>query len=175
MTSFQRLPIPFLTALALAFGGCGAESKTGPEKAKDGLNKVLSLQRGELSAVSTYDQALAKIEKESFKSDLQKLRDDHRDAADKLADRVKALGGTPETTAGVWGDWTKLITGAAVAINTESTLQVLKTGENHGLREYEEALKNPNVDAETKTLIRDRLEARQREHVTTLENLKAAN
>jgi uncharacterized protein (TIGR02284 family) len=175
MIAIQRLSLAMLATGALALGGCGAQSKTGPDKAKDGLDKVMSLHRGELSAVATYDQALTKVEKESFKPDLQRLRDDHRDAADQLANRVKALGGKVDTNAGVWGDWTKMITGAATAINTESTLQVLKSGENHGLREYEEALKNPNVDAETKTLIRDRLEQRQREHVTTLENLKAAN
>ena len=99
MTSFQRLPFLFVTAVA-RLRRLRRRVEDGPEKAKDGLNKVLSLHRGELSAVSTYDQALAKVEKESFKSDLQKLRDDHRDAADKLADRVKALGGTPDTAGG---------------------------------------------------------------------------
>jgi uncharacterized protein (TIGR02284 family) len=176
MTAMKRLPTIVLTAFALAFGvGCSAESKSGPDKAKDGLDKVMSLHRGELSAVATYDQALSKVDKEVLKPDLQKLRDEHRDAADQLANRVKALGGQPDTSAGPWGDWAKLVTGTAAALSNEATLQALKTGENHGIREYEEALKHANVDADTKQLIRDRLLERQRSHITVLENLKAAN
>jgi DNA-binding ferritin-like protein len=172
----KRLPSFVLTAFFLAFGaGCSQETKTGADKANAGLEKVKSLHRGELSAVSTYDQALAKVDKEALKPELQRLRDEHRDAADALAGRVKALGGQPDVTAGPWGDWTKAVQGAANLINAEATLMALKAGENHGIREYQEALDNPNVDSETKTLIRDRLHARQRAHVTTLENLKAAN
>src|SRR5262245_50369255 len=56
MTALTRLSSIALTSLALALGACNAESKTGPDKTKQGLDKVMSLHRGELSAVATYDQ-----------------------------------------------------------------------------------------------------------------------
>jgi uncharacterized protein (TIGR02284 family) len=176
MTVATRLPSFLLSALFLAFGaGCSQEAKTGPDRAKAGLDKVMSLHRGELSAVATYDQAIAKVDKEMLKPELTRVRDEHTDAANQLAARVRALGGTPDASSGPWGDWAKLVTGTAAVISSDATLQALKAGENHGIREYEEALKNPNVDDTTKALIRERLQERQKGHVTTLESLKSAN
>ena len=58
----------------------------------DALNDML---RGEISAVETYDQAIATFEKQPIGSDLHHIRDDHQRAVVALRERVTAAGGTP--------------------------------------------------------------------------------
>jgi bacterioferritin (cytochrome b1) len=144
------------------------------QKKDNGLDEVQALHRGELAAVATYDQAIAKTDREAFKTTLSRIRDEHRSAADSLRARVVALGGTPATEAGPWGAWTKLVTGASGALGDDPLLGTLKTGEKHGIDEYEDAIEDAEVDAATKDLSRTLL-AKQREHVAALEALSSAS
>src|SRR6478752_64375 len=57
----------------------------------DALNELL---RGEISAVETYDQAIAKFEAQPLASDLRRIRDEHQHAVVALRERVTAFGGT---------------------------------------------------------------------------------
>jgi bacterioferritin len=158
--------VTFVTMVSvLAFLGCASESPT-----DGGLAKLQKIHRGELSAIATYDKAMEKAGA-PLRTELGRIRDDHRDASDRLAARIKARGGTADTTAGVWGDWTSLLSQAAASINDASILKVLKTGERHGIEEYDEGLKIENLDAESKSLLQTLLE-RQRTHVPTLEGLE---
>ncbi len=143
------------------------------QKKDNGVDEAKKLQRGELSAVATYDQAIAKIDRADAKTALSRIREEHNQAAEQLRARVVALGGTPETQAGPWGAWTKLLTDASGAIGADTLLGTLKTGEKHGIEEYDGAIKDDEVDAETKNLARSLIE-KQREHLKTLESLASA-
>jgi hypothetical protein len=52
-------------------------------------------------------------------------------------------------------------------------LAVLEEGEEHGISEYEEALRNPDVMEEIKSVIRQHLLPPLSQHVSALERLRA--
>ncbi len=133
----------------------------------DALNSLL---RGEMSAIETYRQALAKAE--SGTGDLQRFAKDHRDAADQLWQHVERHGGKPSEGSGAWGSWAQAVEGTAKLFGTAAALKALKEGEEHGLKEYESALENKEMAPECLTLLRD-LAAKQREHISGLDRMIA--
>ena len=161
----RRIVLPLLIAAAAVFASCSKQDSAprSPDAAK-----LKKLHRGELSAVNSYDEAIGKMP--SLKSvDLAKIRADHADAAERLRGRILALGVSPDSTAGPWGDWAEAVTKAGAAFGEDAGLRALQAGERHGKSEYEEALKNPDVDAESKQIIRDVLLPRQEEHLAAIQ------
>jgi uncharacterized protein (TIGR02284 family) len=134
----------------------------------DALNSLL---RGELSAVETYDQAMKKVEDPTVLTDLQRIRGEHAEAAVRLRDQVVRFGGTPSESSGPWGTFAAAVTGTAKTFGPGTALAALKQGEEHGINEYDDALKNEGVNPECKDLIRTDLLPRCRRHVTDLDRL----
>ena len=132
-------------------------------------HRLKSLQRGEASAVGTYRQAMERGG--SGAASLAPLLREHREAADDLRLRIRSLGGEPDASAGVWGDFTAAFEGTANLFGSAAALMALKTGEEHGTRQYEEALTDETLDVASKEVIRARLLPRQGEHVAVLEAL----
>ncbi len=169
----MRAPTAVTTAaiafLALACGGeshPSSRASSNPQ-AVDRLNKLI---RGEVSAVETYRQAIAK--EGSPSEALSSIQADHADAADRLRERVRALGGTPSTDSGPWGDLAKALEGTAKVFGNDAAIAALKSGEKHGVSEYEEALADSALDTASKDLIRNTLLPRQGEHERRLESAK---
>lgn len=163
-----------LTLAAATVFGVACEAKSPPKgttAATDSADKVKSLLRGEMAAVSTYEDAMKKNDAHAWTPELKRILGEHRDAVDLLKARVQDLGVTPDFTAGAWGGWTELVAKAAAVLGDEPARDALKTGEKMGAKAYEDALVDGKVDEATKSLIRDRLLARTREHVTALEKL----
>ena len=134
----------------------------------DNLNKLL---RGELSAVETYEQALSKFEGQPIGEDLRELRDEHQQAVSHWEERIRHFGAEPAASSGAWGIFTAAVTGTAKIIGPATVLEALKKGEGQGIGDYEEALENPKVDAECKTMIRDRFLPACRRHSAELEQM----
>ena len=160
-----------LAGLLLAVAACDKKSDGTPTLARTGAEKVKSLHRGEMSAVATYEDVLKKNDTAAWRADLQRMLDEHKDSVDRLRQRVVALGATPDNSAGPWGGWAELVAKSAAAIGDTSARDALKAGEKHGLDDYEDALKDGKLEAETATLVRDTLIPRQREHIATLDKL----
>ncbi len=60
--------------------------------------------------------------------------------------------------------------GTANLLGDAAALKSLKEGEEHGLKEYEEALRNTDLPEDSKELVRELL-AKQRQHIATLDRL----
>jgi uncharacterized protein (TIGR02284 family) len=131
-----------------------------------------SLLRGEMSAIETYRQALDKIRdsNEVGVDDLRSLQRDHRDAADALWHHVEKHGGKPSEGSGPWGTFAQAIEGAAKLFGNTAALKALKEGEEHGLKEYEDALNDQDLPSDCKLLVQSLL-ARQRDHLSLLDGL----
>jgi len=134
----------------------------------DVLNMLL---RGEMSAVETYDQAMGKLEDQHVLADLQKIREEHARAVHVLRDKVSRYGAEPTESTGPWGAVAAAITGTTGAIGPATALSALRQGEEHGVNEYEDALKNEDVNPECKEAIRVELLPRLRQHVDELNRL----
>ena len=135
-----------------------------------------SLLRGEMSALETYRQAILKFEGDNAPGlqELHTLRADHRDAADALWHHIEGHGGKPSEDSGPWGAWAKLVEGTAAVLGHAAALKALKEGEEHGLKDYEDALQDRDLPLDCATLVRDRLIPRQRQHIAVLDRLIAA-
>lgn len=137
----------------------------------DALNSLL---RGEISATETYEQALGKFDgpdRDGMTSTLTRIRDEHKQAAEVLRNRVRQYGGTPSDGAGAWGVFANAVTGAAKVIGPQTVLAALKQGEQHGIAEYEKACQNPDVPLDCTTIFRNDLLPRSRQHLSTLDSM----
>jgi uncharacterized protein (TIGR02284 family) len=133
-----------------------------------GLNRLI---RGELSAIETYRQALDKMKDAPEATELHALMVEHRTAAQVLRQHVKDRGGDPADDSGPWGTWAKLVQGAAQLFGNAAAIKALKEGEEHGIKDYEGFLEDPNADEECKELARTRLLPQARSHIPILDRL----
>lgn len=135
------------------------------------VSQLNELLRGELSAVETYRQALEKVGTEPGAADLRANLANHKDAVSKLTTEITKLGGQPSTDSGAWGTWAKTVVGSAKVIGDEAALKALKEGEEHGIKEYREALENTKVSANVKDLINKTFIPRQENHIAKIDKM----
>lgn len=136
-----------------------------------GVEQLNSLLRGEISAVETYEQAIKKVGEDRVSDGtlLRAIAQEHGEHAQRLREEVRRLGGEPDNASGVWGVYAKTIEGVAKLFGDSSALKALKEGEEHGLKDYREAL--DDVDDSGRRLIAEVLIPAQQRHITTLDAL----
>jgi len=140
------------------------------DKSVDQLNSLL---RGEISAVETYQQAIEKVgdEHASDAAALRAIAHEHGEDARALRKAIEQLGGEADDSSGAWGAWAKTVQGVAKLFGDASALKALKEGEEHGLKDYEEAV--DDVDDASRTLIVSRLIPNQKRHIATIDGMMA--
>lgn len=139
------------------------------------LEALNTMLRGELSAVETYDQSLSKFDQghEEARTELTRIRGEHQSNVTALQAKVREHGGEPSTGSGPWGSFTQVVTAGAKLLGPQTTLAALKTGEEHGINDYQSVLDNPRVAEAVKATIRDSYLPAAREHVRALDALSA--
>jgi hypothetical protein len=140
---------------------------------REQIDRLNSLLRGEIAAVETYQQALAKLGPDPAALELRKIHDEHREAANSLRMHLHEHGVQPDQNSGLWGVWAKAVEGTSKVFGKDAALKALKEGEEHGASSYEKALEDEHVAADCKTLIRSTLLPRTRAHLTLLDHLLA--
>ncbi len=141
-------------------------------KAADALNSLL---RGEISATETYQQAMDKVGNDTGSSELRRIHEEHRDAANTLREHVHTHGGKPDQGSGAWGTFAKAVEGGAKIFGNAAALKALKEGEEHGVKDYEAALKGSDLAADCRELVNSRLLPQTRNHITVLDRLIGAH
>src|SRR5436190_2581964 len=111
------------------------------------------LLRGELSAVETYTQALDAFKTGAERAVLERIRAGHADSARQLHHHVLSMGGLPSTSSGAWGAFAKTVEGTAKMLGASTALNALQAGEEHGRREYQDALESDHIMDEIKTVM----------------------
>ena len=136
------------------------------------ISQLNSLLRGEMSAIETYRQALEKLKDDNAPGveELRALQRDNRDAADALWHHIEQHGGKPSEGSGPWGTFAKAVEGTAALFGDTAALKALKEGEEHGLKDYEDAQNDKNLPAECQALVRGLL-TKQREHLSVIDRL----
>jgi hypothetical protein len=126
------------------------------------------LLRGELAALETYEQALQHAHDAGKMGRLTAIRNDHA----AVAEQLRRLGhGTRVTSSGPWGAFAKATEGVATLIGDRAAIRALKAGEDHGVRVYQKALEDDELDPELEALIRDAILPKSHAHIQTLEEL----
>lgn len=139
---------------------------------EDAVRQLNSLLRGEISATDTYRMAIDKVSKSEKAGDvglLHEVQQDHTQAAQMLRDRIMELGGEPSDSSGAWGAWAQTVQGTANLLGDTSALKSLKEGEEHGLKDYQDAV--DDVDPVTADVIRAQFIPTQKRHIDLLDQL----
>ncbi|MBI3298255.1 MAG: DUF2383 domain-containing protein [Elusimicrobia bacterium] len=140
------------------------------KKTDDG-SALASLVRGELAAVETYKQALEKLPDGPASGELQRIEAEHEDAVRLLQERMARSSSKVQTHSGTWGEWAKVVEGAAKAFGKKAAIKALKEGEEHGIHGYVDALVSDKLDTETKRIIRSSLLPKTEAHIPVLDRL----
>ena len=118
-----------------------------------------------MSAVQSIDAILKNINDRNEQQKLTSIRMDHQKAVGLLN---RFSGGDVKgdvTSSGPWGTLTSAFTGGASFFGDKAALNALKVGEQHGINEYQEALKSDDVNLELKEVIRSELIPQQEQHL----------
>ncbi len=134
----------------------------------DTLNELL---RGELSAVESYDKALPAVEdKPALRSDLQECRASHELRVERIRRAIIDAGGEPAHASGAWGLFAKAVAGGARALGWKTVITTLEEGEDHGLKEYDDAL--PRLGESVRQLVTTQLYPEQQHTHSVMSALK---
>jgi uncharacterized protein (TIGR02284 family) len=134
------------------------------------INTLNSLLRGEIAATETYQQAITKLGAAPQVAELRNMHAEHRAAANTLRQHVREHAAKPDQGSGTWGDWAKLFEGSAALFGEATALRALKEGEEHGVKDYEAALKDRTMAPECIELIRELLPQTKR-HIAELDRM----
>jgi uncharacterized protein (TIGR02284 family) len=147
--------------------------------AEESVRQLNSLLRGEIAAIETYRQAIDEVSDGGRVATvgnvdlLRQLQTEHQQAVTALRDRIAQIGGQPSESSGAWGAWAQIVQGTANLFGGDAgALKTLKEGEEHGLKDYEEAL--DDVDPISHELIAAQLIPRQARHVDLIDQLMTA-
>ena len=140
----------------------------------EAVHQLNSLLRGEISACETYRMAIDKVaNKDQITMDnvsiLREIERQHGIAAQQIRERIQQLGGEASDSSGVWGVWAQTVQGTMNLLGDTSALKSLKEGEEHGLKDFEEAL--DDVDTDSRDLISNQLIPQQSRHVSLIDQL----
>jgi uncharacterized protein (TIGR02284 family) len=132
---------------------------------------INDMLQGEIAATETYQQALAQVGTEPGAEDLRRVHVEHREAANRLRQHVRDLGGKPSQSSQTWGAFAKAVEGVAKVFGNTAALKALQAGENRGVATYEEALTNEYLPGEFIDYLRTTLLPQTRAHVELLDRL----
>lgn len=135
----------------------------------DPLQKIL---RGEIAAVEAYTKAIHLLKSDAEKQRLLHFLTDHENAVMYWKGEIEHKMIQSEDDSGIWGDFVNAILSTAKFFGNSVALETLRVGEQHGLDQYKDMLKNPHVGNVHKTIIKERFIPEIESHMTSLLALK---
>lgn len=133
----------------------------------DTLNEFL---RGQYMGIHAYEYHIQKLEDPYIKSEFQRIQQEHKNHASKVAERIQNLGGTPVNDEGFIGSIQGFIGQFRIPETTSGIVESALKGEDYfGIQISEEIVKG-DLDPESHQLIKDILD-KDREHVEYLNRL----
>ena len=103
---------------------------------KVAIKELNSLLKGEHMAIDSYEKVLPHVKDENMKQEIQRLQQQHKNHAIRLADRVQDLGGTPTNGVGIIGKTTEVISNFKDIGKSDAAayLREIYEGENKGIQ-----------------------------------------
>jgi hypothetical protein len=128
--------------------------------------------RGELSAIEAYDHVIEATIKdpEAPITTLAQIRNEHQRSCESLRSLVQKKGESPSDDSGAWGTVVTALINLRSFFGPMGALRTLRTGEEHGLKLYQDALDMDLGDRE-RAIVRDVLIPRQVRHMAQLDSL----
>jgi hypothetical protein len=126
-------------------------------KRRQATEKLSELVKDELAAVEAYRKALESVGRSPDAEELWRIENDHEQAVSVLQSKIAERGVEPPTASGPW------------PAGERGLFEGLKRGEEHGIRDYEQALADSELDSEIKGIISGQLLPLTRSHIPVLE------
>ena len=139
---------------------------------KNDIDQLNHFLRGEILAVETYDQAVAKATDTGALNVLRENKTSHAGRVDLLRSEVQKLGGKPVDVSGPWGAFAKAIQGGAKLFGESAAIAALEEGEDHGLKVY----RDDDLSPTTKQFVQSKLlpeQTRTHDSMARLKKMKA--
>lgn len=137
------------------------------ETVEDTLNTFL---KGQYMGIRAYEHLIEKVTDPNIKKVFQNIQQEHKFHAQRVAERIQNLGGTPVDDEGMMGSIQGFISQMRLPETTNGLLETALKGEDYyGIQISEEIVKG-DLDPESRKLIEEILD-RDREHVKMLNGL----
>lgn len=131
------------------------------------LNNFL---KGQYMGIHAYEHHIQKLKDPYLKNEFQRIQQDHKNHALKVAERIQNLGGTPVDDEGLIGSVQGFMGQFMIPDNSAGIIEsVLKGEDYYGIQISEEIVKG-DLEPESRQLIEEILD-KDREHVNFLNRL----
>lgn len=130
------------------------------------LNNFL---KGQFMGIHAYEQYIQKITDQETKQKFQRIQQELKDDAAKVAKRIQNLGGTPVHDEGLVGSIQGSIHNLMIPDQLDGIVEDAIKGENMGIHKTEELI-DDELDEESLRLIKELLN-KDREHIQMLQHL----
>lgn len=131
------------------------------------MKQIDELIRGELAAVISIDSIIDKVKAEERRH-LESIRKDHVSAVDKLKMFAHSDFVEEAESPGPWGAFTSAVTKGASIFGDRIALEALKLGEEHGINEYREVIRDDAMNPELRRVIESELIPNQEKHLALI-------
>jgi rubrerythrin len=138
---------------------------------KTSINELNAFLKGEHMAIDSYEKFIQDIDDEKIKGELQKIQQDHKQHAIKIAEGIQNLGGKPEKGVGASGKVAEVLQNVK-KIGRRGKVTILKDaydGENMGIELAAEIVKG-DLESKSAAMIKDILND-DRDHLKKLNSL----
>lgn len=134
------------------------------------VNTLNAFLKGQYMGIHAYEHYIENLKDPEIKKEFQRIQQDHKQHALKVAERIQNLGGVPVNNEGIVGSVQGLISQFTVPNTTEGIINSALKGEDYyGIKISEEIVQG-DLDPESRKLIHDILD-KDREHVNVLKQL----
>lgn len=134
----------------------------------DTLNAFL---KGQYMGIHAYEHYIEKLKDPEIKKEFQRIQQDHKQHALKVAERIQNLGGVPVDNEGMIGSVQGWISQFTVPDTTEGIVSSALKGESYYGVQISEKIVQGDLDTGSHILIHDILDT-DREHVNVLKQLR---
>ncbi|WP_068676075.1 ferritin-like domain-containing protein [Oceanobacillus sp. Castelsardo] len=134
------------------------------------IKELNAYLKGEYMAIHSYEQFIEQVTEPSVRTELQRIQQEHKEHAAKIAERIQDLGGRAVNDNGVR---LSMMEGMMRLKGTPDTVDgILKNaikGQEMGMQKTEEIVRG-DLDPESKKMVAENLDE-DREHINQLNNL----
>ncbi|MBJ8007899.1 MULTISPECIES: DUF2383 domain-containing protein [Bacillus cereus group] len=134
------------------------------------VNTLNAFLKGQYMGIHAYEHYIEKLKDPEIKKEFQRIQQDHKQHALKVAERIQNLGGVPVDNEGIVGSVQGLISRFTVPDTTEGIVSSALKGEGYYGVQISEEIVQGDLDLESHMLIHDILD-KDREHVNVLKQL----
>jgi bacterioferritin len=134
------------------------------------INTLNTFLKGQYMGIHAYEHHIQKLTAPSIKREFQKIQQDHKNHALKVAERIQNLGGKPVDDEGLIGSVQGFIGQFKIPDSPSGIIESALKGENDYGIQISEKIVRGDLDPESYRLIEDILN-KDREHVNFLNRL----